>query len=320
MTSQNNIRITDLEQAADGTGSIHSVPVRRPGQALAGVLLVAALGWLLWTIITNDNIDWRVIGENLTSTSILRGLGTTLLLTALAMVIGIVLGVLLAVARLSSNRVLQASASGYIWLFRGTPLLVQLLLWFNLALFFPRLGVGEFSLDTNAVITSFIAAVLGLGLNEGAYMAEIVRGGIQSVDRGQIEAASALSMRDRLVMRRIILPQAMRVIIPPIGNNVITMLKMTSLVSVIAVPDLLNRAQAISAKNFYVFELLIVATLWYLLLTTLFTILQAQIEKRFARGFSTHSPRIGKRLAKNLRPGRVSNTQLLQVVSEEAKK
>lgn len=310
-------RIVELEKSADGTGTVNAVPVRHPWQIVAGILVTAALLWLLWSIITNENIEWSEVTKNLTGASILRGLGMTLLLTVLAEVIGIVLGVLLAVARLSHNRVLKSVSSGYIWVFRGTPLLVQLLLWFNLALFFPRLGIGSFSVDTNTVITAFAAAVLGLGLNEAAYMAEIVRGGIQSVDRGQIEAASALGMRSRLVMARIILPQAMRVIIPPIGNNIITMLKMTSLVSVLAVPDLLNRAQAISAKNFYVFELLIVATLWYLLLTTVFTLIQMQIEKRFARGFSTEHPRMGKRIAKNLLPGRVSNTELLQTIDEE---
>nr|WP_280909662.1 amino acid ABC transporter permease [Leucobacter exalbidus] len=266
---------------------------------------------------TNENIKWSIVFDNLAAPGILRGLGTTLLLTALAMAIGLTLGTVLAVARLSSNRVLQSVSNGYIWLFRGTPLLVQLLLWFNLALFFPRLGFGEISVDTNIFMTPFMAALLGLGLNEGAYMAEIVRGGIQSVDRGQVEAASALGLRSRRIMSRIILPQAMRVIIPPVGNNLITMLKMTSLVSVIAVPDLLNRAQIVSARNFYVFELLIVATVWYLVFTTIFTLLQMQIEKRFARGFSQTHPRIGKRVAKGLIPGRLSNTQILEVVQEK---
>lgn len=285
------LKLKDLEEAAQGTGDIHSVPVRHPWQAVAGVLLTLTVAALGWSVVTNDAIRWDVVAANLTAKSIVQGLGMTLLLTVLAELIGIVLGTLLAVGRMSSNRVVQAASSAYIWIFRGTPLLVQLLLWFNLALFFPRLGVGDLSIDTNSVVTALTAAILGLGLNEAAYMAEIVRGGISAIDRGQIEAAGALGMRNRHIMRRIVLPQAMRVIIPPIGNNVITMLKMTSLVSVLAVPDLLNRAQAISARNFYVFELLIVATLWYLVLTTLFTILQSRLEKRFARGFSTrHQP------------------------------
>ena len=316
-TVTSNAQIERLEREALGVGPVQAVPVRHPWQAVAGVIIVVLLAMLVWRMAINDNIDWSVFAQYFTAQGILRGLGITLLLTVIAMVVGIVLGVLLAVSRLSSNRVLTYVAQGYIWLFRGTPLLVQLLLWFNLALFFPRLGLGDFSVDTNMVITPMVAAILGLGLNEGAYMAEIVRGGIQSVDKGQVEAASALGIRKRRIMRRIILPQAMRVIIPPIGNNLITMLKMTSLVSVIAVPDLLNRAQVIAARNFYVFEMLLVATVWYLIFTTIFTVLQAQIEKRFARGFSTDHPRIGKRLAKNLKPGRLSNTELLEVVHEE---
>lgn len=318
--AQTDERIARLEQHALGVGPIHSVPVRHPWQGVAGGAVFILLVILVWRMAVNDNIDWSVFAQYFTAEGILRGLGTTLLLTVLAMLMGIVLGILLAVARLSSNRVLQYVSQGYIWFFRGTPQLVQLLLWFNLALFFPRLGVGDFSIDMNTVITPFVAALLGLGLNEGAYMAEIVRGGIQSVDRGQVEAASALGLRNRRAMRRIILPQAMRVIIPPIGNDLITMLKMTSLVSVIAVPDLLNRAQVISARNFYIFELLLVATVWYLVFTTVFTILQAQIEKRFARGFSPQHPRLGKRLAKNLKPGRLSNTELLQVVQSETQR
>lgn len=317
MSIQINEGLDRLERSALGVGPVHAVPVRHPGQAVAGGIVFVAVVLLIWRMAVNDNIDWSVFAQYFTATGILKGLGTTLLLTAIAMVMGIILGILLAVARLSSNRVLQYVSLGYIWFFRGTPQLVQLLLWFNLALFFPRLGFGDMSIDMNTVITPFVAAVLGLGLNEGAYMAEIVRGGIQAVDRGQVEAASALGMRNRRTMRRIILPQAMRVIIPPIGNDLITMLKMTSLVTVIAVPDLLNRAQVISARNFYIFELLLVATVWYLIFTTIFTVLQAQIEKRFARGFSPQHPRIGKRLANNLKPGRLSNTELLSVVRDE---
>jgi polar amino acid transport system permease protein len=321
MMSEKTIeRIDHLENAALGVGPVNPVPVRHPWQGVAGAVIFVLLVVLIWRMAINDNIDWKVFAEFFSGKGILRGLGTTLLLTVIAMAMGLIIGVLLAVARLSSNRVLQYVSQGYVWFFRGTPLLVQLLLWFNLALFFPRLGIGEMSVDTNALITPFVAAVLGLGLNEGAYMAEIVRGGIQSVDRGQVEAASALGMRNRRTMRRIILPQAMRVIIPPIGNNIITMLKMTSLVSVIAVPDLLNRAQVISARNFYIFELLLVATVWYLIFTTIFTIFQSRVEARFARGFKPQHQRMGRRLAKNLKPGRLSNQELLEKVRNEQQK
>lgn len=302
--------------AGEVSGPIQATPVRHPGQVVAASIVILALGWLAYIVLTNDNFSWNVVLENLGAKSILRGLYTTIVLTVLSMLIGIVLGVLLAVARISHNPVLRAVSGGYIWAFRGTPLLVQLLLWFNLALFFPRIGFGSYSLDTNTLITAFVAALLGLGLNEGAYMAEIVRSGIQAVDSGQVEAATALGMRKRQVMRRIILPQAMRVIIPPTGNNLITMLKMTSLVTVIAAPDLLNRAQAISARNFYVFELLIVASLWYLLLTTIFTLLQMQLEKRFAKGVAPVGMSARKKIAKNLRPGRLSNTELIETLDD----
>ncbi len=293
---------------------IDAVPVRHWGQMVAGVIVIAVLAALVAAIATNQNIDWSVVGENLFDSTILSGLWITISLTILSMIIGIVLGIALAIMRLSPNRVLNSVAAGYIWIFRGTPQLVQLLLWFNLALFFPRLGFGEFSLDTNTVITAFVAALLGLGLNEGAYMAEIVRGGILSVDHGQTEASMALGMRRRKTMFKIVLPQAMRVIIPPMGNDLITMLKMTSLVTVIAAPDLLNRAQTISVRNFYIFELLIVASIWYLVLTTIATLIQSRLEKRFARGIAAR-PSTRARVLKNLKPGRVES---VPVASEQS--
>ena len=292
--------------STDAKTPIRAIPVRHWGQQISGVIVVAVLVALLYAVATNENLDWVIVGQNLFGPTILSGLWVTVSLTVLSMIIGIVLGVAVAVMRLSPNKVLNSVAGGYIWIFRGTPVLVQLLLWFNLALFFPRLGLGEFSLDTNTVITAFVAALLGLGLNEGAYMAEIVRGGILSVDHGQKEAAQALGMRGRSTMFKVVLPQAMRVIIPPMGNELITVLKMTSLVTVIAAPDLLNRAQVISSRNFYIFELLIVATIWYLILTTITTLIQVQLEKRFARGVAGALPS-RKRVLKNLKPGRVTS-------------
>ena len=291
----------------DESTPIKAIPVRHWGQQLSAVVVVAVLAALVWAVATNPNLKWPVVVQNLFAPTILSGLWVTTSLTLLSMLIGIVLGITLAVMRLSPNRVVSSVASGYIWAFRGTPVLVQLLLWFNLALFFPRLGIGDFSLSTNDVISAFGAALLGLGLNEGAYMAEIVRGGILSVDHGQSEAASALGMRRRTTMLKIVLPQAMRAIIPPIGNDFITMLKMTSLVTVIAAPDLLNRVQAISTRNFYIFELLIVASIWYLVLTTIATMIQMPLEKRFARGVAGPPTSIRKKVAKNLKPGRVGS-------------
>lgn len=291
----------------DESTPIKAIPVRHWGQQLSAVVVVGVLAALVWAVATNPNLKWPIVVQNLFAPTILNGLWVTISLTLLSMLIGIVLGITLAVMRLSPNRVVSSVASGYIWAFRGTPVLVQLLLWFNLALFFPRLGIGEFSLSTNDVISAFGAALLGLGLNEGAYMAEIVRGGILSVDHGQSEAASALGMRRRTTMLKIVLPQAMRAIIPPIGNDFITMLKMTSLVTVIAAPDLLNRAQAISTRNFYIFELLIVASIWYLVLTTIATMIQMPLEKRFARGVAGPPTSIRKKVTKNLKPGRVGS-------------
>ncbi|TDW30483.1 amino acid ABC transporter permease [Cryobacterium psychrophilum] len=297
----------DGQPASSGTKTpIRAIPVRHWGQQISGVIVVAVLAAFLYAVATNDNLNWSVIAANLFGPTILSGLWVTISLTILSMIIGVILGVSVAVMRLSPNRVLNSVAGGYIWVFRGTPVLVQLLLWFNMALFFPRLGLGEFSLDTNTVITAFVAALLGLGLNEGAYMAEIVRGGILSVDHGQSEASMALGMRRRSTMFKIVLPQAMRVIIPPMGNQVITMLKMTSLVTVIAAPDLLNRAQVISSRNFYIFELLIVASIWYLALTTISTLIQMRLEKRFARGVAGTAPR-RQRVLRNLKPGRATS-------------
>jgi polar amino acid transport system permease protein len=293
-------------RSGDPTKPIVAIPVRHWGQQIFGVIVIVILAAFLYAVATNENIKWSVVGENLFAPTILSGLWITISLTVISMIIGIVLGIILAIMRLSPNKVLSSVAAGYIWIFRGTPLLVQLLIWFNLALFFPRLGFGEFSLDTNTVISAFVAALLGLGLNEGAYMAEIVRGGILSVDHGQSEAASALGLRRRSTMFKIVLPQAMRVIIPPMGNDVITMLKMTSLVTVIAAPDLLNRAQTISVRNFYIFELLIVASIWYLLLTTIATLIQTRLEKRFARGVAGTTS-VRRRVARNLKPGRIQS-------------
>jgi polar amino acid transport system permease protein len=188
------------------------------------------------------------------------------------------------------------AADAYVWLFRGTPLLVQLLFWYNLASFLPKLTLGipfgpqwlEF--DTNTVVTSLVAALLGLGLNEGAYMSEIIRAGIQSVDQGQSEAAAALGMSRRRAMRRIVLPQAMRVIVPPTGNQVISMLKGTSLVSIVAISELLYTVQVIYARTFETIPLLVVACIWYLILTTVLSIGQHYIERYYARGATRNVP------------------------------
>jgi polar amino acid transport system permease protein len=235
----------------------------------------------------------------------------TLELTVISMIIGIVLGIIVAVMRLSPNPLVSGASWLYIWFFRGTPLLVQLLFWFNLGALFPTVDLGVpfgpsfIHASSNSLITAFVAALLGFGLNEGAYMAEIVRGGIISVDEGQTEAAQSLGMTRLPIMRRIVLPQAMRVVLPPTGNEFISMLKNTSLVIVLgSVFDLLFEAQQIATANFIVIPLLIVASIWYLGMTSVLYVGQYFIERRFGRGFSRSEQRRNKVLSLRFGSGR----------------
>jgi polar amino acid transport system permease protein len=274
---------------------IRAIPVRHPGRWVAVVVLAVLAAMLVHALFTNPGFNWPVVGQYLFSPQILRGLQNTLILTVLSMVIGIVGGILLAVMRLSPNPILSSVSWGYIWLFRGTPLIGQLLFWNYLAALFPKLGLGIpfgptfFSVDVNSLITPFIACLLGFGLNEAAYMAEIVRGGLQSVDSGQSEAAGALGLSRTQTLRRIVLPQAMRVIIPPTGNETISMLKNTSLVVAIGYLDLLVAAQRIYANNFQTIALLIVAAIWYLVCTSVLSVGQYFIERRYGRGTSRNT-------------------------------
>ena len=275
---------------------LQAVPVRHPGRWVAVAVIAVLVAMLVHSFLTNPNFEWDVVGQYLFSDPVLRGLRNTLILTVLAMAIGIVGGVLLAVMRLSPNPVLAGTAAAYIWLFRGTPLITQLIFWNFLASLYPRLGLGIpfgptfVSVDTNALISVFTASLLGLGLNEAAYMAEIVRGGIQSVDPGQSEAAGALGLSRAQTLRRIVLPQAMRVIVPPTGNETISMLKTTSLVVVIAYFELTVAVQTIYSRTFQTIPLLIVAALWYLALTSVLSVGQMFIERRFGRGFAVGGP------------------------------
>jgi len=271
---------------------LKAVPVRHPGRWVGVAVIAVLVAMLVHSFLTNPNFQWDVVGQYLFSDPVLRGLRNTLILTVLSMAIGIVGGVLLAVMRLSPNPVLAGAAAVYIWLFRGTPVITQLIFWNFLAALYPRLGLGIpfgptfVSVDTNAVISVFAASLLGLGLNEAAYMAEIVRGGIQSVDPGQTEAAGALGLSRTQTLRRIVLPQAMRVIVPPTGNETISMLKTTSLVVVIAYFELTVAVQTIYSRTFQTIPLLIVAALWYLALTSVLSVGQMFIERRFGRGFA----------------------------------
>jgi len=213
------------------------------------------------------------------------GLANTIIMSILAMALGVVLGVVIAIMRMSTNPVMRWVALGYVWLFRGMPAILQLLLWFNLALVFPTIGIhGVWEARMVDVMTPFVAALLGLGINQGAYSSEVVRAGLLSVDTGQYEAAKAIGMARLKALRRIILPQAMRVIIPPIGNEFISMVKLTSLASVIQYAEILHNAENIYYANSRVIELLIVAAIWYLVIVTILSLGQSQIEARFARG------------------------------------
>lgn len=264
---------------------------------IAGAVILVALALVVRAFALGD-IEWSVVGRYLTAEGILRGVVNTVVITVSSMLLGIALGVVVAVMRLSRNPVASGIAAGYVWFFRGVPVLLQLLLWYNLALVFPTIGIpGIWEERTIVLMTPFLATLLGLGLHQSAYTAEIVRGGILSVDRGQTEAALSLSMSGGTILRRIILPQSMRVIIPPLGNEVISTLKTSSLAAMVTYGELLQTAQLIYYSNNRIIELLIVVTVWYLAVVSVLAVGQFFIERRFGRGFTAHSRRIRTRSA-----------------------
>lgn len=266
------------------------VPLRHPLRWAAIAVTVVILLMVARSVATNPRFEWDVVAEYLFDDTILRGLLRTLQLTVVAMALGIVLGVVLAFMRFSHSRFLVTVSWTYTWLFRSVPALVQILFWYNLAALYPRLSIGipfgpEFaSGSANDLITGMTAAVLGLGLNQAAYTSEVVRGGMLSVGHGQSEAAISLGMSEQQRLFKIVLPQAMRAIVPPVGNELIGMLKNTSLVSVIALADVLYSAQIIYSRTYQIIPLLLVACIWYLVATTLMSIGQHYIERRFSRG------------------------------------
>lgn len=264
--------------------AIKAIPVRHYGRWVSGVVVVVLLGWLVYAF-SQGNVIWKTVGDKLFDPSIISGLGNTVVISVSAMALGLVLGVLFAVMRLSKNPVTNTVAWLYIWFFRGTPVYVQLLVWFNLSLIFQYVNLGPiYKQETVELMTPFMVALLGLGLNEGAYMAEIVRAGIQSVDEGQAEASHALGMTQTQTMRRVVLPQAMRVIIPPTGNEFINMLKTSSLVSAVQYTELLRASSNIGSTAGAIMEMLFVASIWYLALTSVFSVGQYYLERRYARG------------------------------------
>jgi polar amino acid transport system permease protein len=271
--------------------AIKAIPVRHWGRYVSAVVVLALVALLVNAFATAEKIQWNAVGDKLFDSTVLAGAGRTLLISVLAMVLGVVLGIVLAVMRLSKNPVTSWVAWVYIWFFRGTPVYVQLLLWFNLALIFPMLNLGPIYKDEMTdVMTPFMCALLGLGLNEAAYMAEICRAGLLAVDEGQTEAAHALGMSHSRTLRRIVIPQAMRVIVPPTGNEFINMLKTSSLVYAVTYNELLRATSTIGSTSYAVMEMLFVASIWYLVMTSIFSVFQYYLERRYARGSTRSLP------------------------------
>jgi polar amino acid transport system permease protein len=316
--------------STDPHDELEVVAVRHVGQWVGAAAVIVAIAMVVHTLVSKIptgltscvtkagkhvcrptmkwRFQWNIVGRWFLSAPILHGVVLTLELTAVAMLIGIVLGVLLAIMRLSTNRLLSGPAWVYTWFFRGTPVFVQLFFWFEVGLLYPRITLGlpfmpvTFVNEPSNIISGVVAAILGLGLNEAAYMAEIARAGIISVDEGQVEAATSLGMTKSQTMRLVVLPQAMRVIIPPTGNEVISMLKTTSLAASIAVLELFGEAQNIWANNYEIIGLIITASLWYLIMTTVLSIGQFYVERHYARGALRTPPKTPiQRLRQDLR-------------------
>ena len=280
----------------DGVELLDAKPVPRPGRWVSAIIVAILAAMAIHGLITNVNFQWGVVFQWLFSASIMQGVAFTIILTVLAMAVGTVLAITMAIMRQSVNPVLRWVAMAYIWFFRGTPIYTQLIFWSLMPTLYPSLSVGvpflgtllgwEVSFDTATYFTPFWMAFVGLGLNEGAYLAEIMRAGLLSVSNGQWEAATALGMPRATIFRRIILPQAMRVIVPPIGNETISMLKTTSLVSAIPFTlELTFIARQRGQATFAPVPLLIAAAIWYLVITSLLMVIQSMIEKHFGKGF-----------------------------------
>ncbi|NIY68258.1 amino acid ABC transporter permease [Streptomyces malaysiensis] len=270
--------------------NIKAIPVRHYGRWVAAVITIALLALLISAFARGD-VNWGAIPDYFFDGEVLKGVRNTVWITILSMVLGVALGIVLAVMRLSKNPVTASIAWGYIWFFRGTPVYVQLLVWFNLGLVFDYINIMPIYKDEwSDFMTPFLAALLGLGLNEAAYMAEICRAGIQSVDEGQSEAAQALGMSHAKTLRRVVLPQAMRVIVPPTGNEFINMLKTTSLVIAVQYWDLLQATSEVGQNSGATAEMLFLAAAWYLILTSVLSVGQYYLERYYARGSSRSLP------------------------------
>jgi polar amino acid transport system permease protein len=301
---------------------IKAIPVRHPGRWIASAVIAVLAAMFIHMLVTNPVFQWGFMFDNMFTPAVLRGARTTLIMTVLAMVLGVLLGIVLAVMRLSPNPVVSGAAWGYVWFFRAIPRIVLLFFIANLGALYATYDLGFpfdqqlmslfgfegdwrfLGLNGNQIFAGFTAGLLGLALSEGAYMAEIVRAGIQSVEPGQAEAASALGMSRGKTTRRIVLPQAMRVIVPPTGNEFVNMLKTSSLAYAIQFNELLQSAVRIYSNNLAIIELLLTVSLWYLILTSVFSVFQHQLERRFSRGSRATQEGQLAALLRNLRPGR----------------
>jgi polar amino acid transport system permease protein len=276
--------------------ALQVVPARHPARWIAAFAVTVLVAQFAHGLATNPGWEWGVFGDYVLSETIVQAVWVTLQLTAYASVLGFLLGTVLAFMRLSRSPLLQTVAWSYIWVFRSIPMIVQLVFWFNLSALYEELGLGIpfgpvfWSVDSDSLIGTIGAAVIGLTLHQAAYAAEIVRGGVVSVDGGQLEAAAALGIPRLRQIRRIVLPQAMRAILPTAGNEIIGLLKGTSVVSVMAIGELFYQAQVIYGRNGRVVPLLLVATAWYVVLTSVLSVVQYYVERRFARGADRTPP------------------------------
>ena len=268
------------------------IPRKHYGRWVGTTAVLLFVAWVIYQVVVNPGFQWNIVGRYMLHPRVLQGVLMTCQLTFLVMCFGTIIGIVIALMRMSGVPLLTFCSAAYLWFFRGTPVLVQLVFWYNLASLFPQIEIGIpfggpkiYAISSTVAISSFIAAMLGLSLNEGAYMSEIVRGGLLSVDSGQTDAARALGYRPFETFRVVVLPQAMKAIVPPTGNQVIGMLKFTSLASIVALPELMQSVESIYSRTFETIPLLIVAALWYLILVSIFSIGQHFLESHYSRGW-----------------------------------
>ncbi len=272
------------------------VPVRHPGRWVAVAIALVLVAQLVHALVTNPGLEWATFRQYFFDPSVLHGVWLTIELTVYAALAGFAGGIVLAFMRLSANPLLRVTAYGYVWVVRSVPLLVQVLFWFNISYLYSRLSIGVpfgpefFSFSTTNLVSSVSAAVIALSVNEAAFASEIVRAGVLSVSHGQLEAAAALGIPKRRQLMRIVLPQAMRTIAPNAANQLISLFKNTSIVSVMAIMELFYTVQVIYGRTSRIVPMLLVATAWYVLLTTLLTIFQYYVERRFAKGTTRALP------------------------------